>query len=133
MKKIFVKLLTVLLILMFIPAGDALCGKKKSDDAWRSEESRFVSKLVKERWWVYGKIKGNHHVITISLEHLTDPGFIYPQDTSTNKFGYYAFSDKGQGRPSEYKLVIYSGDTIVKQVSLKGVRKGRRVPDISLW
>lgn len=134
MKKFFVKLIIVLMVLMLLPVGDALCGKKKkhsSSNAWRSPESRMISKAVGERWWVFGRIKGNHNVITVVLEPLrsSDPLL----DTSTNKFGYYAFSDVGQGNPSNYKLVIYSGDTEVKRVSLKGIRKGKRVPDIKLW
>jgi len=91
----------------------------------------MISKSVGERWWVFGRIKGNHSVVTVVLESLWDSQPLL--DTSTNKFGYYAFSDVGQGNPSDYKLVIYSGDTEVKRVSLKGIRKGRRIPDIKLW
>ncbi len=79
-----------------------------------------------------GRIKGNSNVITVKLENLTNPESGYQMETSTNKFGYYAFSNNGQGHPSNYKLVIYRGNTIVKQISLKGIRSGGRVPDIKL-
>ncbi len=134
MKKYFVKLLLILMALILLPTADAFCGKKKhpAKRSWSSPESRIISTAVGEKWWVHGKIRGNHDVITVVLEHRTDSQQYQRQETSVNKFGQYAFSDMGQGRPSAYKLIIYRGDRIVKQVSLKGIRKGGRVPDIKL-
>ncbi|QTA84853.1 hypothetical protein [Desulfonema magnum] len=134
MKKYFVKLVLILMILLLVPATSALSGKKKrsGSQSWRSPESIMISKAVGEKRWLLGRIKGNSQVITVKLEPLTNPETGYQMETSTNKFGYYAFSNKGQGRPSNYKLVIYRGNTIVKQVSLKGIRSGGRVPDIKL-
>jgi len=138
MKKKLVKLLLIVMALSLLPVADGFCGKKKKRHRsknpavlGRSPESRTIARAVGERWWVHGKIRGNGNVVTVILESLNGSG--YQLDTSTNKYGEYAFSNVGQGNPSDYKLLIYSGDRVVKQVSLKGIRKGRRVPDIKLW
>lgn len=134
-KRFFAKLILILMAFMLIP-GIVFSGQKKKSSvgktSWRSPESRIISRAVKERWWVHGRIRGNNNVVTVRLEHLRNPDYDYPYETSTNKFGFYAFSDIGLGDPSEYKLIVYSGNREVKQVSLKGVRKGGRVPDINL-
>lgn len=135
MKKYGVTLVAIVIILLFLLPAAAFAGKKskkRSSGYWRSKETIIISKAVGERKWLLGKIKGNGNVITVKLEHLTNPSDHYQLETSTNKFGHYAFSDVGQGNPSEYKLVIYSGDTMVKQVSLKGIRRGGTVPDIAV-
>lgn len=89
---------------------------------------------LSEKRWIWGRIKGAPvgEVVTVVLVDVNDPGHGYEADTSTNKFGDYAFSDVGQGSPSDYKLIIYVGDQMVKQLSLRGVRIGGRVPTIRL-
>ncbi|MDM8522219.1 hypothetical protein QUF80_02510 [Desulfococcaceae bacterium HSG8] len=111
MKSCFVKMFFVLMVFTFLPAN-----------------------ALSEKRWIWGRIKGNTsgEVVTLVLEHISSPKNAYRLDTSTNKFGQYAFSDEGQGSPSNYKLIISIGNTIVKQVSLKGIRVGGRVPDIVL-
>ncbi|OQX24335.1 MAG: hypothetical protein BWK80_21315 [Desulfobacteraceae bacterium IS3] len=143
-----------IMVLLLLPAEDGLCaGKKKKSAAKaayksgktvrksaaktggykRSRESTIISNAVNEKKWLLGKIiGGGGNVVTVQLEHRTSPTTHYRQDLSTNKFGFYAFSDMGQGSPSEYKLIILSGHNEVKQVSLKGIRAGGRVPDITI-
>ncbi len=138
----------ILAVFLILPPTDGFCGKKKkrstgskarvtskvNQTGGTSRESRIISRAVGERWWVFGRINGNGDVVTIVAQHITDPSRRYHLDTSTNKRGQYAFSDVGQGDPGEYKLIIYLGqsETEVKQVSLRGIRKGGRVPDISI-
>lgn len=88
-------------------------------------------KSPKEKPWIMGKIKGNTRgqVITIILVNLSTN---QRMETSLNKYGWYAFSDMGQGRPADHKLIIYAGETEVKQVGLSGVRAGGKVPEINL-
>ncbi|GEM_PF-2484089 len=143
-----------IMVLLLLPVEEGLCaGKKKKSAAKatyksgkivrksaaktggykRSRESIIISNAVNEKKWILGKIiGGGGNVVTVQLEHRTSPTTHYRQDLSTNKFGFYAFSDMGQGSPSEYKLIIFSGYNEVKQVSLKGIRAGGRVPDITL-
>ncbi len=89
---------------------------------------------LSEKRWVWGRIKGNPmgEVVTMVVMDVNDPGHGYQAETSTNKFGDYAFSDAGQGSPSNYKLIIYVGDQMVKQLSLRGIRIGGRIPTIRL-
>ncbi len=150
-KHVISVLVIVLAIFLMLPPTDGFCGKKKKRSASKarvtskvnqsggtSRESRIIYRAVGENWWIYGRIKGNGNVVTVKAKHLTDPSRDYEFDTSTNKRGQYAFSDVGQGDPGEYKLIIYSGDREVKQVSLRGIRgvrgahRGLRIPDISV-
>ncbi len=82
----------------------------------------------KETIWLKGKVRGNAggEVVTLILERIGGGG---PEmETSTNKFGQFAFSDMGQGSPSDYRLVVLVGSREVKRVSLSGVSKGGFVP-----
>lgn len=151
-KHVISVLVIVLAIFLMLPPTDGFCGKKKkrssgskarvtskvNQSGGTSRESRIISRAVGERWWIFGRVRGNGNVVTIKAKHLTDPSRDYEFDTSTNKRGQYAFSDVGQGDPGEYKLIIYSGDREIKQVSLRGlktvrgIRNGLRIPDISI-
>ncbi len=85
-----------------------------------------------ERMWLSGKIKGGIRgkVVTVVLVNLKS-GTVHTE-TATNKYGWYAFSDMGQGSPSKYKLVIYQEHEKVKQLELKGVSKGGWAPVITI-
>lgn len=91
----------------------------------------FTATAVSAKWWLMGRVKGAppDQVVTLKLVPLSGQG--YSTVTSTNKFNDYAFSDMGQGPPSQYKLEVYVGFTKVKEISLQGVPKGGRV-DIRL-
>ena len=88
------------------------------------------------KWWIMGTVKGNkarEAVITLKLVRVNDSVENYVSVTSSNKYGQYAFSDPGQGLPpSAYKLVVFVGSTQIMEVSLKGVRRGGRVPPITI-
>ncbi|MEE4357897.1 MAG: hypothetical protein V2I97_15625 [Desulfococcaceae bacterium] len=87
-------------------------------------------------WWIMGTVKGpktGSTVITLRLVREGDSPENYVSVTSTNKYGQYAFSDPGKGLPpSAYKLYVYVGNNKVTDVGLAGVKRGGRVPPISI-
>lgn len=86
-----------------------------------------------ENFWISGRVAGNIHSRVITLEVVSIRGnSSYETVTSANKYGWYAFSDEGQGPPSNFKLVVYKGKRVVKEVSLSNVKRGGRVPDIRI-
>ncbi len=85
-----------------------------------------------ERLWVSGKVKGNLQGKVITVRLVPAKSSNYEIETSLNKYGWYAFSDAGQGKPGNFKLIVYRGDREVAKVSLKGVGVGGRAPDITL-
>ena len=84
----------------------------------------------KEKVWILGKVIGNaqNQVVTVKLMGKHDEHEY--ANTSTNKFGWFAFSNFDLGNPSNYRLVLYVGEQRVKDVGLQGVASGGRVPDI---
>lgn len=88
------------------------------------------------KWWLLGTVKGQKAidtVITLRLVPTGEPDENFVVETSTNKFGQYAFSDPGQGLPpSAYRLVIYIGFDKVMEVPIQGVKAHGRVPPITL-
>ena len=96
-----------------------------SATAWCEQASR-------ERLWVSGKVKGNMQGKVITLRLVSVQNSNYQIETSLNKYGWYAFSDAGQGKPGNFKLIVYRGQREVTKVSLKGVAVGGRAPDITL-
>ncbi len=88
---------------------------------------------ARENFWISGRVAGNIHSQVITLELVSISGSTsYETVTSVNKYGWYAFSDEGQGDPSNFKLVVYKGKRVVKEVSLSNVKRGGRVPDIRI-
>ena len=114
MKKYFIGLVFILLISILFPAN----------------------MFGEARWWIVGTVKGQktkEAVVTLKLVKAGDVDENYVSVTSTNKYGQYAFSDPGEGlAPSDYKLVVFVGFERVMDVSLKGVKRGGRVPPITL-
>ncbi len=84
-----------------------------------------------EKYWLQGKVKGNIRGRVITLE-LVDMNGNFQAETSANKFGWYAFSAMNRGKPSEYKIIVYAGNSRIKTVSLKGVRAGGYAPAITI-
>ena len=83
-----------------------------------------------------GKIKGKRTkeaVITLKLVRKGDPVSNYVDVTSTNRYNDYAFSRPDGGLPrSAYKIVVFVGKDQVTEISLDKVKKGGRVPTITL-
>lgn len=88
------------------------------------------------KWWIMGTVTGNRSrdaVVTLRLVRLGNPDYQYVVETSTNKYGQYAFSNPGQGlSPADYKLVVFVGDDRITEVGLQGIRTGGRVPPITI-
>lgn len=96
----------------------------------------MATAALASKWWILGTVTGNRSrdaVVTLRLVRQGNPDYQYVVETSTNKYGQYAFSNPGQNLPpSAYKLVVYVGDDRVTEVGLDGVRPGGRVPPIAI-
>lgn len=88
------------------------------------------------KWWIMGTVKGKkvkQSVITLKLVKIGDSDENYVAVTSTNKYGQYAFSNPNQGlKISDYKLVVFVGFDKITDVGLNDVKKGGRVPPITI-
>jgi len=91
--------------------------------------SGFCQKGFTEKPWISGQVKGNVKGQVITLE-LVDLNGNFRAETSLNRYGWYAFSTMERGNPSNYKLIVYAGNSRVKEMNLGGVKKGGRVPVI---
>lgn len=85
-----------------------------------------------EKFWISGRVTGNTKAQVITLRLVSLSGGGYTDETSTNKYNWYAFSDNGQGPPSNYRLIVFAGNTIIKNVSLTNIKSGGRVADIHI-